>query len=256
MTIAIYIAGLIPSPASFPTKQLMRILGPPLIILFYCLVLFMTITYFWIILPWYIENLLFASSITMIGLVILFNLSYNYTVCLITNPGIPSSTHEPQCTKCKKNKPQRAHHCSICQKCILKMDHHCPWINNCLGLRNHRYFLLFLLYLELGCVFYSGVSIPVYFSIEKNPYLLIGITLCVVFSIVILLFGGWHWYLAISGYTTIEFFDVKGVCYSRGNWKKNLEVVFGTKNFLRILMPSRNELKFDGVYWPDTIHSV
>ena len=46
MTIAIYIAGLIPSPASFPTKQLMRILGAPLIILFYCLVLFMTITYF------------------------------------------------------------------------------------------------------------------------------------------------------------------------------------------------------------------
>ena len=55
------------------------------------------------------------------------------------------------CQKCNYMKPDRAHHCSICKRCILKMDHHCPWLGNCIGFRNYKPFLLFLIYLTLFC---------------------------------------------------------------------------------------------------------
>jgi hypothetical protein len=105
-------------------------------------------------------------------------------------------------------------------------------------------------------MFYTGIGLPVLLFIDKNPYLTIGMGLCGVFSIVILLFGGWHWYLAVKGYTTIEYFDSQRPSFTTGNWRKNLEIVFGTRNVLEMLLPLRNQLKIDGTYWPDTIHSV
>ncbi|VEU41208.1 unnamed protein product [Pseudo-nitzschia multistriata] len=57
------------------------------------------------------------------------------------------------CRRCNSFKPKRAHHCSICKRCVVKMDHHCPWVNNCVGIGNHKYFLLFIFYTCLSCVY-------------------------------------------------------------------------------------------------------
>lgn len=122
-----------------------------------------------------------------------FNVIFNYISAIFTTPGFTSdyfnqivdeddelnedlenipfavkegitiiNTNYTYCNKCKLPKPQRAHHCSICNKCVLKMDHHCPWINNCVGHQNHRYFLLFLIYMTVGFTYASIISLVVY----------------------------------------------------------------------------------------------
>ncbi|KAL9875812.1 palmitoyltransferase ZDHHC3-like [Glossina fuscipes] len=64
-----------------------------------------------------------------------------------------SSNEWTVCTRCETYRPPRAHHCRICKRCIRRMDHHCPWINNCVGERNQKYFLQFLVYVGVQAIY-------------------------------------------------------------------------------------------------------
>lgn len=65
---------------------------------------------------------------------------------------------EKECSTCKIPKPARSKHCSICDRCVARFDHHCGWMNNCIGEKNTRYFMAFLLWHFLICL-YGAVAL-------------------------------------------------------------------------------------------------
>ncbi|KAF2758869.1 zf-DHHC-domain-containing protein [Pseudovirgaria hyperparasitica] len=57
------------------------------------------------------------------------------------------------CYTCKNWKPDRTHHCSELGRCVRKMDHFCPWVGGCLGETTYKFFIQFLAYAFLDCLF-------------------------------------------------------------------------------------------------------
>jgi len=115
--------------------------------------------------PWYGDSVIGRIHSFVFSIIIVLGIASHFNA-MTTDPGavplhaVPAD-FEPEdkgksfrvCLKCDTYKPERAHHCSICQRCVVKMDHHCPWVNNCVGLGNHKFFLLFLFYVFVSAVY-------------------------------------------------------------------------------------------------------
>lgn len=57
-------------------------------------------------------------------------------------------------------RPERAHFCSTMKKDVLRMDHFCPWTGNCVGIGNHKHFLLLGIYGALAGLLGLGTALP------------------------------------------------------------------------------------------------
>ncbi|CAH0560695.1 unnamed protein product [Brassicogethes aeneus] len=119
----------------------------------------------WIILQTMVDSLWGAFNVVMFNTIV-FLLTMSHIKAVVTDPGtvpiekehlshedIHSGCDWTICNRCDTLRPPRAHHCRICQRCIKRMDHHCPWINNCVGERNQKYFIQFLIYVGILSVY-------------------------------------------------------------------------------------------------------
>ena len=167
-----------------------------------------------------------------------------------------------KCKYCKELKVLRSHHCQVCGICVFKMDHHCPWINNCVGHYNHRYFVLFLTWLMLGCLYVSIFSVPLLFMSstrlkKSNEFNFVSV-LCLVGMLLMTFFNTWNWFLVMRGNTTIEFWTLKSGFktdfrikdFSLPIWRDNVFLVFGTRSIWQaICCASRRRLPVSGLEW-------
>lgn len=139
-------------------------------------------TKIWIYYTWFAYVQIFVSPITTIMYVLGgTGLWYNFIKAWRSDPGIVRSSQEVKyrtivelaesdgfdpvvfCSSCLVRRPIRSKHCSVCDRCVARFDHHCPWVGNCIGEKNHKYFVGYLLFLSIlaltsawGCYVYMA----------------------------------------------------------------------------------------------------
>eukprot|EP01114_Cavostelium_apophysatum_P013821 TRINITY_DN3439_c0_g1_i2.p1 TRINITY_DN3439_c0_g1~~TRINITY_DN3439_c0_g1_i2.p1 ORF type:complete len:165 (-),score=17.10 TRINITY_DN3439_c0_g1_i2:30-524(-) len=152
------------------------------------------------------------------------------------------------------------------------MDHHCPFINQCVGYRNHKLFVLFLFYSNLGilyCELIYGIRIwnlvhgqvPLSTIKESLAIIVNMLALAFVFFSTIILLGN-QLFLVTKNTTKIELWTKHWATMdARDRGQKyrypydhgvvaNLKEFFG-ESTLKWLVPTRR--KDDGLHYPELV---
>ncbi|EAL69465.1 hypothetical protein DDB_G0276017 [Dictyostelium discoideum AX4] len=133
------------------------------------------------------------------------------------------------CKKCLVDIPLRTKHCVKCNRCVLKYDHHCVFIGGCVGLNNHKNFLLFLLAESL--LLLLGLRIIVTGFVRENsikewifsniaiipPTLLIFGGLCMPFALFC-----FHSFLILTNQSSWEFNKYQRITYLKPFSKRGI----------------------------------
>ncbi|XP_057417238.1 probable protein S-acyltransferase 7 [Lotus japonicus] len=157
------------------------------------------------------------------------------------------------CDTCMLYRPLRCSHCSVCDNCVERFDHHCPWVGQCIGLRNYRFYYIFVFSATLLCLYIHGFcwvyitriknseEISIWKAMTKTPASIV----LIIYSFVCVWFVGgltaFHTYLISTNQSTYENFryryDRQVNPYNRGI-VNNFKEVFCTR-----IPPSKNKFR-------------